>query len=383
MAARGRDRTRSPSKGDVAKTKSQQKKDKKKERDAKKKEAARLLAEAVSSSDSSDEMPEAIALPDNNTTVNADLVNTLCRAINTMTTSMAKVELGLEKVQTELRQQKTHMEAVVTQVEQIAASTESRMKKFDDDMKAKNDDIDARLAKLAASTGSTYPKAGSAPTYAAAAAPSGASGSGGPAPTAPTGNAHLGVHRPTRIWIKGFKETLTTKYLNEIAKKAVDRLPPELRTGAKTGAPGFGTAVYIDYPVTTRVAPIKAALADLDLKHTDESGTEHSLRITSDIPLAIRHKGRVLGELWKTVEPHLADLPAAVKPKDFKLGNSNGKLFLIIDHRPLELFATSLDDLGSLHVAPHTTNLKKYQIDDAMAQAWIASACRTATRSGQ
>jgi hypothetical protein len=388
MAARGRDlerdRSRSPSNGGAVKSKSQLKKDKKKEKDAKKKEAARLLAEAEApSSDSSDEKDEAIVIPEDNTVVSADLVNTLCRAINTMTTSMAKVEIGLEKVQTELRQQKNHMEAVVTQVEQIAASTEDKMKKFADDMKTKNDDIDARLAKLAASTGSTYPRTGSGPTYAAAAAPTGAASSGGPAPAAPPSNAHLGVHRPTRIWIKGFKETLTTKYLNEFAKKAVDRLQPEHRSGAKTGAPGFGTAVYIDYPATTRVAPIKAALADLDLKHKDEAGTEHSLRITSDIPLAIRHKGRVLGELWKTVEPHLSDLPATVKPKDFKLGNSNGKLFLVLDHRPLELFATTIDDLGTLHVTPNTTNLKKYQINDAMAQAWIASACRTATRSGQ
>jgi hypothetical protein len=171
--------------------------------------------------------------------------------------------------------------------------------------------------------------------------------------------------------------------LNEFAKKAVDRLPLELRTGAKTGAPGFGTAVYIDYRITTRVAPIKATLVDLNLKHKDESGTEHSLRITSDIPLAIRHKGRVLGELWKLVEPHLSALPAAVKPNDFKLGNSNGKLFLILDHRPLELFSTATDDIGTLHVTPHAINLKKYQVDDAMAQSWIASACRSAARFGQ
>jgi hypothetical protein len=265
----------------------------------KRKKAAKLLAEAdaTSSEASEGDMAVALAIPDGNTTITADLVNSLCRAINTMTTSLAKVERGLEQIQTELRQQKSHMEAVVTQVELIAASTESRMKQFEDDMKTKNEDIDARLAKLAASTGTSYQRAGSAPTYASAAASSGAPGSGGPAPAAPTGNSPPGGHRPTRIWIKGFKETLTTKYLNEFAKKAVDRLPLELRTGARTGAPGFGTAVYIDYPITTRVAPIKAALVDLNLKHKDESGTEHALRITSDIPLAIRHKGRVLGEL--------------------------------------------------------------------------------------
>jgi hypothetical protein len=388
MADRGRarTRTRSPSKGGSGLAKHKDKKNKKKEREAKKKEAAKLLAEADAvTSESSDvaEQEMALALPDNNKVVDLDLFNSLCRAINTMTTSMSKVEKGLEQVQVELRQQKNHVEAVVTHVEKIAATTEARMTQFEQDMKTKNEDIDARLAKLAASSASTPTQAGSAPTYASAAASSGASGSGGPAPAAVTGGPPLGGHRPTRIWIKGFKETLTSKYLNEVARKAVDSLPAELRTGAKTGAPGFGTAVYIDYPTTTRVAPIKEALSALDLKHTDETGKEHPLRITSDIPIAIRHKGRVLGELWKTVEPHLSDLPTSVKPKNFKLGNSNGKLFLILNHRPIELFATSIDDLGTMHVTPHVTNLAKYQIDEAMAQSWIASASRSAARSGQ
>jgi hypothetical protein len=257
------------------------------------------------------------------------------------------------------------------------------MKQFEHDMKNKNDDIDARLAKLAASTGSPRPPAGTGPTYAAAAASAGASGSGGLALAASAGNASSGMHRPTRIWIKGCKETLATKYLNDFAHKALARLSPEHRSGAKTGAPGFGTAVYIDYPLSTQVAPIKSALSALGLKHKDEAGTEHLLRITSDIPLAVRHKGRVLGELWKVVDPHISDLPAAAKPDDYKLGNSNGKLFLITGHRPIELFATTIDDLGTLHVTPNTANLKRYQIDEAMSQAWILSACRTASRMGQ
>jgi hypothetical protein len=152
--------------------------------------------------------------------------------------------------------------------------------------------------------------------------------------------------------IKGFKDILTTKYLNDFARKAVDRLPSELRTGAKTGAPGFGPAAYIDYPINTRVAPIKDALIGLNLTHKDENGEVHALRISSDLPLAVRHKGRVLGELWKLVEPFLSGLPAAVKPQNFQLGNSNGKLFLVLERRPVELFVTSVDDTGTMHVTP-------------------------------
>jgi hypothetical protein len=386
MADRGRarTRTRSPSKGgSIVNDESQKhkdKKNKKKDKEAKKKEAARLLAEAEAvSSESSDaaDAAEALALPDNNTTIDPALINSLCRAINTMTSSMSKVEKGLEQVQTELRQQKSQVAAVVSTVEKIAANTNERIMQFETDMKAANIDIDARIAKLVASTSTPRPD-----SYASAAA-SGAASSAGPARAAAMGGPPAGGHRPTRLWIKGFKETLTTKFLNEYARKAVGRLPPDLRSGAKSGAPGFGTAVYIDYPLGTPMAPIKAALLDLALKHTDDAGEEHSLRITPDQPLAVRHKGRVLGELWKLVEPYLTGLPAASRPKDFKLGNSNGKLFLVLDHRPLELFATSFDDLGNMNVTPNLANLGKYQIDDTMAQSWAAAASRSAARSGQ
>jgi hypothetical protein len=299
-----------------------------------------------------------------------------------MTTTMVRVERGMDQMQAELRQQKAHIDTVISQVEHIASSTETRMKDFETEMKNKNDDIQARLTRLAASTGSPRPTAwaGSAPTSAASSA--GPAGSGGRAP-ASSGSASLGGHRPTRIWIKGFKETLTTKFLNEFAKQAIAKLPAEHQAGAVTGAPGFGSAVYVDYPTSTRVAPIRAALQDMHLTHVDEQGTEHQLRIHPDIPVAVRHKGRVLGELWKLLEPHLRDLAPPRRPDNIKLGNSNGKLFLINGNRPIELFATNVDEQGTLHVTPHAVNLKKYQVDEPLAQSWISTACRSASRGGQ
>jgi hypothetical protein len=141
--------------------------------------------------------------------------------------------------------------------------------------------------------------------------------------------------------------------------------------------------VYIDFPVDARIATIKEALNTLKLKHTDEAGQEHLLRISSDLPLAVRHKARVLGELWKLVEAYVSGLPAAKQPKDFKLGNSNGKLFLIQGHRPLALFELSFDDHSNMHINPHLTNLSKLQISDDMARSWAASAVRSVARSGQ
>jgi hypothetical protein len=373
MADRGRardSRSRSPSKGGR-----KSKKEKKADREKKKDEARKILEQP--DSDSSEEAHgtgSTVALPTDVQQIDADLINSLCRSINTMTTAMAKVEQGLSQVQHELRLQKAQIESVVTQVETIATNTDARMKQFEADMKAANDDIDGRLAKLAAATASSRPV-----SFASAAA-RGAAGSAGPAPTVAAGGPPAGGFRPTRVWIKGFKETLTTKYLNEYARKAADRLPPDLRGVAKTGAPGFGSAVFLDFPDGTLMNPIKSALIDMDLKHTDESGVEHSLRISTDQPLEVRHKGRALGELWKLVEPHLSGLPAASRPTGFKLGSSNGKLFLVLNNRPIELFSTYIDDRGAMHINPNLDNLGKYQVDEAMAQSWACAASRSAAR---
>jgi hypothetical protein len=83
------------------------------------------------------------------------------------------------------------------------------------------------------------------------------------------------------------------------------------------------------------------------------------------------------------VEPHLDGLPPAHRPKNYKLGNSNGKLFLVLNSRPLELFATSLDDQGNLSIIANEANLRKFEINDALAQSWAATAARSARRAGQ
>jgi hypothetical protein len=58
-------------------------------------------------------------------------------------------------------------------------------------------------------------------------------------------------------------------------------------------------------------------------------------------------------------------------------------LFLIQDHRPVELYATSVDESGTLHLNPNLPNLAKYQVTEVMAQSWASSATRSAARFGQ
>jgi hypothetical protein len=131
--------------------------------------------------------------------------------------------------------------------------------------------------------------------------------------------------------------------------------------------------------------PIRDAIIALKLTHThtDEENNTHEIRISYDQSLEDRHKGRTLGELWKLVQPHVAALPHDVRPQDYKLGNSNGRLFLVIGSRPLELFATHLDDQGNLHTTPHDKNLAKIQVKPELAQAWATAAARAALRVRQ
>jgi hypothetical protein len=383
MPGRGRQigresRSRSPSKGGKA-----AKKERQKERDRKKADGKRStnspdtdsLSEGAGGTDSS----RQLAIPAGDQVLSVDFVSSLASNISELMVSVKDLHIGMKEMQKEAREQRGHISDILGELQSMRTSISTNNQQHKNDMENLNKEIEAKLASLRASSSRTMPTSSSASS--ASAGPLGPPAA--PPAAAAAGSAPGGGHRPTRIWIKGFKEVLTTKFLNDYAMKAIAKLPADLQVGAKTGAPGFGSAVYIDYPASTRVAPIRSALQELKLKHTDEGGNEHLLRIHPDIPLAVRHKGRVLGELWKVVEPHIANLAPAIRPSNYKLGNSNGKLFLILDHRPLELFATHVDGQGTLHVTPHVTNLKKFNIDEAMAQAWVASSCRSASRGGQ
>jgi hypothetical protein len=76
-------------------------------------------------------------------------------------------------------------------------------------------------------------------------------------------------------------------------------------------------------------------------------------------------------------------LPDDIRPKDYKLGNSNGRLFLVLVNRPMELFSTSLDGEGNMHTTPNEPNLNKINVKPELAQAWVTAATRAAVRVRQ
>jgi hypothetical protein len=149
------------------------------------------------------------------------------------------------------------------------------------------------------------------------------------------------------------------------ADTILEKLPVELRRDAKAGAPGFGAVVYLDFPPGTNMGRVKTEITKLHLKHTDADNEQHSLRTAPDVPVSVRHRGRALGALWKLVQPHLDSL---TDMQDYKLGNSNGKLFVIQGDRPAKLFATVTDDAG-LHLVPNDKSMEKFKIPAALASS--------------
>jgi hypothetical protein len=245
------------------------------------------------------------------------------------------------------------------------------MHKFEEDMKVANESIDARIAKLAASAGSRPSFASAAATASSAASAS--SGLAVESDLRPT-------HRPTRLWLKGFGETLTTKALLDFTNKALDRLATQHRQGAKAGAPGFGAVAFVDFPADAAISSIKVAFKDMQLQHIDGEGKSKDIRITNDVPLPVRYKAKVLGELWQRVKDHVLLLPKEDQPDPLQLSNNNGKLYMIHGPRPIELFATKIGADGLVHVTPNDPNLLKYRIVPKMYDAWVADAVASAAR---
>jgi hypothetical protein len=316
-----------------------------------------------------------LALSTDNTVLSIDFVNSLASSINGLTTTMKEVQLGMQALQRESHEQRGQIAAIVGELQGMRALVQSNNNKYETDMANLNKDINAKLELLKAD--SALPGAAHHPppasSYAAAAASAASSSGGGPPAARPT-------HRPCRLWLKGFGETLTTKALIAYADAAVARLPAEHRSGAKAGAPGFGAVVYIDFPADAAISTIKQHLSDLKLKHKQDNDDIKDIRVTNDMPIPVRHKAKVLGELWQKVKAHLERLPVDERPDPIQLSNNNGKLYLVIGTRPLELFGTAIDPQGLLQVNAKPANLSKYKIDTKIADAWVVDAVAAASR---
>jgi hypothetical protein len=315
----------------------------------------------------------AVALPTDNSVLSLEFVNSLATSINGLTTAMRDVQIGMQALQRESREQRGQLAGFVTELQNMRSMIQTNNKRYEDEMADLNKDIQNKLEKLKAESAACRTSAPSSSSSGSAAAQAAPPVRGGPPAARPD-------HRPSRLWLKGFGETLTTKALCTFADSAIARLPEHLRAGAKAGAPGFGAVVFIDFPLAAPISTIKQHLADLKLQHTLDDGSPKDIRVTPDMPIPTRYRAKVLGELWHKFKLHLSSLKPDERPDPVQLSNNNGKLFLVLGSRPLELFDTMLDPHGNIQVNAKHTNLLKYKVTNEMADAWIGGAIASSAR---
>jgi hypothetical protein len=135
----------------------------------------------------------------------------------------------------------------------------------------------------------------------------------------------------------------------------------------------------VDFPSSAAISTIRQLLKDMKLQHTIENGETKNIRITSDVPIPVRYKSQVLGELWQKVTSHPANLPQA-RPVPIPLSDSNGKFYLVRRSRPIERFETSIGTNGNMHVTAKAAHLASYKITTELSDAWIADAVAAASR---
>jgi hypothetical protein len=285
---------------------------------------------------------------------------------------MKEVQLGMQAMQRESREQRGQIADIVTELQCMRTLVQENNRKYKSEMAALNSDINAKLASM------------KAPASAASSSASASSASAGPGalPTSATSTAAgpRPSHRPTRLWFKGFGETLTTKALNQFTSDAVARLPNDLGKDAKSGAPGFGQVAFVDFPPSAPITTIKQHLNDFKLHHILENGDKKSIRIANDMPIPVRYSSKILGGLWQNVKDHLSKLADPSVPNPIQLSTSNGKLYLVRGTRPLLLFDTHPDNNGILQVNPKTENLALFAITGDIAEAWIKDSVKAAAR---
>jgi hypothetical protein len=315
----------------------------------------------------------AVALPTDNTVLSLEFVNSLASSINDLTTTMRDVQLGMQALQRESREQRGQLADFVTELQSMRTMMQTNNQRYENEMADLNKDIKNKLEQMKAETAARRTSASTSSSSGSAAAQAASPVGGGPPAARP-------AHRPSRLWLKGFAETLTTKALCTFADSAVARLPEHLRAGAKAGAPGFGAVVFIDFPPAAPITTIKQHLVDLKLQHKLEDGSLKDIRVTNDMPIPVRYKAKVLGELWQKVKHHLTTLTPDERPDPVQLSNNNGKLFIVIGSRPQELFDTMLDPQGNIQVNAKHTNLLKYKVTSEMADAWIVDAIASSAR---
>jgi uncharacterized coiled-coil protein SlyX len=175
------------------------------------------------------------------------------------------------------------------------------------------------------------------------------------------------------IWIKGYPRDLTTKQLKAEANRILglhDIDPEEVEIIVK----GFGRSFAVRFQSAEAARDFREEARDALPSWTDPRDKDvHQLKIHSDKPLFVRLRDRIFAELWKKVLPKVLD-----KDPSAKLGQSRGRLWVIVADCPFCLFASrpDPDDAHKFILDADLDNCKEYGISVDEATTWMELALR-------
>jgi hypothetical protein len=294
-----------------------------------------------------------------------------------MTLMLQQVLVGLAALRTDVC-------ASNAKSEQVAAAVCALDTKFDNkiaDLKTEFDTKFAVLASAAPAAVAAWPAPGAASGSSDGARVASAAGPPAKQPpsaaAAPKGSAVV----TNRLWVKGFATCQTTKMMADYAKQYIKLLTPDLEAKAAVKATNFGVSIAIVFPSKADADAAFDMLKEHHLEFIDKSTRRtEALRITKDKPQAVRNRDRVIGALWKRANDHLV---ASAKLPGFKLMQSNGKLYVVHDEIPWELFKIAQvksDDKTSFEVTAHNANCEFIGIATVVSGVWADEAEQVSNR---
>jgi hypothetical protein len=219
-------------------------------------------------------------------------------------------------------------------------------------------------------TGDGWGRRAAAPALASSRTASGSAAR--PVPTSPSSSA--ATTGKNRIWVKGFVTTQTSMIMATSAKAYIGHLSPALQADARVQAAGFGVAISVVFSSKENADLAFDALREVKLPFLNRSTKmSEALRITRDLPFTARSRNRVTGVLWTHVNIHLRDTGVT----GYSLAQSNGRLYVIIDESPLELFkvmSVKEGETSRFETTANFANLLRYNISREIAATWADEA---------
>jgi uncharacterized coiled-coil protein SlyX len=176
------------------------------------------------------------------------------------------------------------------------------------------------------------------------------------------------------VWIKGYPRDLTTKQLRAEATRLLglhDIDPEEVEVIVR----GFGRSFAFKFQSADAARDFREEARDALHTWTDPRDKDiHKLKVHADKPLFVRLRDRIFSALWQRVLPKVQEKSPAAR-----LGQSRGKLWVILEDCPYSLFSSRPDpeDENKFVLEADEVNCLAYNISKDEANVWMAQALRT------